>query len=114
MTSDDHSVHISGHANVRGQVGSGEHVTQTQHIAAADSHLAETFDRLERLLDEHAAELAESDTARRDLADIRAEAGERAPDRDRISDSLNRLAHRVAAVGGLAGIVQFLSDQLLS
>jgi hypothetical protein len=113
MNSDDHSVYIGGRANVSGQVASGEHVTQTQHIAAADPQLTAAFDRLERLLDEHAAELAEPDKARRDLADIRAEAAEPAPDRDRISDSLNRLAHRVAAVGGLAGIVKLLMDQLL-
>lgn len=120
MTSDDHSahiggVHIGGNANVSGPVASGQHFTQTQHIAAPafPPHLAETFDRLERLLDEHAAELAEPDKALRDLADVKAEAGEPAPDRDRISDSLNRLAHRVAAVAGLAGIVQFLMDQLL-
>ena len=115
MTRNDHSVHIGGNANVSGPVASGERVTQTQYIAAPDPRLAETFDRLERLLEEHAAELAEPDKARRDLADVRAEAAEPAPDRDRdrISDSLNRLAHRVAAVGGLAGIVQLLTDQLL-
>jgi hypothetical protein len=48
------------------------------------------------------------------LADVRAEAGEPAPDRDRISDSLKRLARRVAAVGGLAEAVRRLTDQLLA
>jgi CHASE3 domain sensor protein len=112
MTSDDHSVHIGGNAIVPGQVASGERVTQTQHITAADPQLTAAFVRLEGLLDEHAAELAEPDKARRDLADVRAEAAEPAPDRDRISDSLKRLARRVAAVGGLAEAVQLLADKL--
>jgi hypothetical protein len=113
MTSDDHSVHIGGDANVSGQVASGEHVTQTQHIANVDPRLMAAFDRVEALLDEHAADLAEPDKARRDFADLRAEAGESAPDRDRIADSLKRLTRRVATVGVLTEAVQILADGLL-
>jgi hypothetical protein len=113
MTSGDHSVHIGGNATVSGQVASGEHVTQTQHVATADPRIVAAFDRVEALLDKYAADLAEPDKARRDLADARAEAGEPAPDRDRISDSLKRLARRVATVGVLTEAVQILAEVLL-
>jgi hypothetical protein len=119
MTGDDRgdrSIHIGGNAHVSGQVAGGEQIIQTQHIAGADPGPAEVLDRLdrlERLLDQHAAELAEPDKARRDLADVRAEVAEPEPDPDRISDSVKRLTRRVASVGALAEAARLLAEKLL-
>jgi hypothetical protein len=114
VTSDDHSVHIGGNATVSGQVASGDKVTQTQHVTYADPQLNDALDRLEQLLDRHAADLAEPDKARRDLADVRAEVAEPEPDKDRISDSVKRLTARVASVGALAEAVRQIAEKLLS
>jgi hypothetical protein len=81
-------------------------------LGGTSPEVVDALDRLERLLGRHERSLAEPVKARRDLADIREEAGQ--PDRDdgRLADALRRLASRVTAVGVLAEAVRQLRAHL--
>ncbi|KAB2370845.1 DUF5955 family protein [Actinomadura montaniterrae] len=106
----DRGISIGGHANVSGQVASGDHVTQNQRIAGASGpDAADALARVERLLEQHAAELPEAARARRDLADVREEAQEDDPDPERMGGALARLGRRVAGVAALAEAVRALA-----
>jgi hypothetical protein len=77
-------------------------------LGGTSPEVVDALDRLERLLGRHASSLAEPLKARRDLADIREEAGQCDRDDGRLSDALRRLASRVTAVGVLAEAVRQL------
>ncbi|MDL4814858.1 DUF5955 family protein [Actinomadura opuntiae] len=109
----DRGISIGGHANVSGQVASGDHVTQNQQIVgAAGTDVAEALARVERLLEQHAGDLPEAGRARRDLADVREEAQEDDPDPERMNGALARLARRVSGVAALAEAVHALTTAL--
>ncbi|GAA2156276.1 DUF5955 family protein [Actinomadura napierensis] len=106
----DRGISIGGHANVSGQVATGDNVTQNQQIAgAAGSDVTEALARVEALLERHAAELPEAARARRDLADVHEEAQEDDPDPERMGGALARLGRRVAGVAALAEAVRALA-----
>ncbi|GAA2086213.1 hypothetical protein GCM10009780_26620 [Actinomadura alba] len=81
-------------------------------LGGTSPEVVDALDRLERLLGRHAGSLAEPVKARRDLADIREEAGQRDRDDGRLADALRRLASRVTAVGVLAEAVRQLGVHL--
>ncbi|MBC6460340.1 DUF5955 family protein [Actinomadura sp. HBU206391] len=81
-------------------------------LGGTSPEVVDALDRLERLLGRHEGSLAEPVKARRDLADIREEAGQRDRDDGRLADALRRLAARVTAVGVLAEAVRQLGVDL--
>ncbi|WP_433142304.1 DUF5955 family protein [Actinomadura nitritigenes] len=107
----DRGISIGGHANVSGQIATGDNVTQNQQVVGggAGADVAEALARVERLLDRHAAELPEAARARRDLADVREEAEDGDPDAERMGGALARLGRRVAGVAALAEAVRALA-----
>ncbi|MFI0350631.1 hypothetical protein [Actinomadura sp. 9N407] len=108
----ERSVNIGGNASVSGQISTGDDTVQIQRTEAPVSAAAESLDRVERLLERHAAEIAEVDKARRDLADIRREIEESDPDSERIGGALDRLGRRVAGVAVLTEAVGQLTTTL--
>lgn len=109
----DRGIRIGGNARVSGQVAAGENVTQHQRIGAGPSgDVADALARVERLLEAHAAELAEPARARRDLADVREEADSGDPDPERVEGALARLGRRVSGVAALAEAVHALGNAL--
>lgn len=110
----DRGIRIGGNANVSGQVASGDNVAQYQQAAPAGraADVAAALDRLDRLLAAHEAELTEPGRARRDLADVREEAGSGDPDPERMEGALARLGRRVAGVAVLAEAVGALGAAL--
>ena len=109
----DRGIRIGGNANVSGQIASGDNVTQNQQInAGPPDGVAEALARVEQLLDAHAGDLPEPGRARRDLADVREEAGSDDPDDERMEGALTRLGRRVAGVAALAEAVRALGAAL--
>ncbi|MER7547173.1 DUF5955 family protein [Actinomadura sp.] len=109
----DRGIRIGGNANVSGQIATGDNVTQNQQIdAGPPSDVADALARLERLLEAHAGDLDEPARARRDLADVREEAGSDDPDTERMEGALARLGRRVAGVAVLAEAVRALGAAL--
>lgn len=106
----DRGISIGGGANVSGQIATGDHVTQNQRVNAGPSpDVAAALDRVERLLDEHSADVPEHGRARRDLADVREEAESGDADPDRAAGALERLGRRVGGVAALAEAVRQLA-----
>jgi len=111
--SGDRGVHISGNANVSGQIATGDNVTQNQQVNAAPSaDAAAALERVAQLLERHAGELDEPQRARRDLADVREEVEEGDPDPERMEGALQRLGRRVSGVAVLAEAVHQLGAAL--
>ncbi|TDD74566.1 hypothetical protein E1293_29375 [Actinomadura darangshiensis] len=106
----DRGITIGGGASVSGQVATGDHVTQNQQVNAGPA--AEALARVERLLERHAADLAEPGRARRDLADLREEAESADADPERMRGALERLGRRVGGVAVLAEAVRSLAGAL--
>jgi hypothetical protein len=102
MAGDSPVLNIAG-AGVLGQIA---------RLGGTSPEVVDALDRLERLLDRHESSLVEPVKARRDLADIREEAGQRDRDDGRLADALRRLASRVTAVGVLAEAVRQLGLDL--
>lgn len=106
----DRGISIGGNANVSGQIATGANVTQNQQVNAGPSgEVAEALARVERLLEQHAAEVGEPDRARRDLADVREEAESGDADPERTAGALDRLGRRVGGVAALAEAVRQLA-----
>ncbi|RFS83651.1 hypothetical protein D0T12_21775 [Actinomadura spongiicola] len=105
----DRGISIGGNAHVSGMVATGDNVTQNQQVSVASSGDAaavlERIERIERLLDQYAAEVPELDRARRDLADVREEAESDDADPERVEGALERLGRRVGGVAVLAEAV---------
>ncbi|NKZ02489.1 hypothetical protein [Actinomadura latina] len=109
----DRGIRIGGNANVSGQVASGDQVTQNQQINTGPAReIEEALARVERLLETRAGDLDEPARARRDLADVREEAGSDDPDTERMEGALERLGRRVAGVAVLAEAVRGLAGAL--
>ncbi|MFC4113165.1 hypothetical protein [Nonomuraea zeae] len=110
----EYGVHISG-GDVSGPIAMGEHARATVYNvggAGDTGELGRLLDRLERLLGEHEAELAEPQRAHRDAADVRQELAEAEPDRSRIMDALKRLSVRAAEVSVIVEVVSQIRDLL--
>ena len=103
---------VSG--NVSGQVVNKPQGPVTQNITTTnDTKLADLtalLSDLERLLTEHREQVPAYDGAKRDLADIRDEVARPDKDKDRISDTLRRLATRVGSVTVLATAADKLAE----
>jgi Family of unknown function (DUF5955) len=116
MTGDDHRVQIGGNARISGsQIASGQNVSQTQNLGGAPESppVQQAIARVAELLDRHSGELPDAHRARRDLDDIRQETAEADPDRDRVTDALNRLGARVAGIAVIAEAVRELTGLLI-
>jgi hypothetical protein len=109
----EYGVHITG-GNVSGPIAMGAHARATVNNAgpAASGELKQLLERLERLLGEHEAELAEPARARRDAADVRQELEEAEPDRSRVLDALKRLSVRAAEVSVIVEVVSQIRELL--
>ncbi|GAA3533179.1 hypothetical protein GCM10022419_010430 [Nonomuraea rosea] len=109
----EYGVHISG-GDVSGPIAMGAHARATVHnvTMAAGGELGQLLDRLERLLGEHEAKLAEPHRAARDVADVRQELAEAEPDRSRVLDALKRLSVRAAEVSVIVEVVSQIRDLL--
>jgi Family of unknown function (DUF5955) len=92
---------------------SGGHVEQhASSTPLPDDRLKALLDRVEALLTEHAPRLPEGDLAKDDLADVREQVARPTPDRRRLTDTLRRLAERVASVGALLTAVKDVARSL--
>jgi hypothetical protein len=93
----------TGNADLFGRAG---------RLGGTSPEVVDALGRLERLVTRYESSLAEPGKARRDLADIREEAGHCDRDDGRLADALRRLASRVTAVGVLAEAVRELGADL--
>ncbi|MGW0807351.1 hypothetical protein [Nonomuraea sp. NPDC002799] len=106
----EYGMHVSG-GHVSGPIAMGPDARATvNNLAPADDPAGRLLERLERLLQEHEADLAEPARARRDAADIRRELAEADPDRSRVLDALQRLSVRAAEVSAIVGVVAQLRE----
>lgn len=71
---------------------------------------------LRALIEQHAASLDQPERARRDAAEVAEELGlpGEEQDRDRLSDTIKRLAARVASIGVLAEATRKLTDLIFT
>ncbi|MGW0481028.1 hypothetical protein [Nonomuraea sp. NPDC003214] len=100
---DQYGIRIDG-GTVNGPIAMGPNARATvNHGGSGEASLL--LDRLDRLLAEHEAELAEPARARRDAADVRQELAEAEPDRGRVLDALRRLSARAAEVTAIVEVV---------
>ncbi|HEV7934539.1 MAG TPA: DUF5955 family protein [Actinomadura sp.] len=93
-------------------IGDGDLIGRVGRPGGTSPQVVDALDRLERLLARHASSLSEPGKARRDLADIREEAGCGDRDDSRLADALRRLASRVTTVGVLTEAVRQLGADL--
>lgn len=108
----EYRVDISG-GTVSGPIAMGANARATVNnlgSPADQDRLTDLLDRLERLLGEHEADVAEPAQARRDAADIRQELEQAEPDRSRILDALKRLSVRAAEVSVIVEVVSQIRE----
>jgi hypothetical protein len=113
MPTNNQGTMITG-GTVTGPVASGDRAQAIQYGSAGTpaehDELRRELAALRELLDRYAAEVDGADKARRDADDIEQEICQAEPDRDRVTDALNRLAKRVSAVGALAVAVNKIRE----
>jgi hypothetical protein len=103
----NHGLHISG-SNLYGPVAQGDHASATQYGSGASGGgeaLPTMLQELRQLIATHAASIDNPGNAGRDLDEIEAEIARDEPDRERLVDTLARLARRVATVTTVATAV---------
>jgi hypothetical protein len=106
-------VWIGGNAQVSGPVAGGRYARAEQYNAATGDQLRAEMEALRGLLRTHRNAVAEPERVERDLTDLAEEAAQPAPDRDRLTDTINRIGRRVAAVAALAAGVEKLRELVL-
>jgi hypothetical protein len=110
---------IAGHADVRDSaLAAGPHAQATASPAAGPwNAVLHQLEELRLLIEEHADEIPEFESALRDVTDVHNEVARmrdgRTTDRGRIRHALERLAERAPTIGAVATAVDKLKDLIL-
>ncbi|GAA3445242.1 hypothetical protein [Planomonospora venezuelensis] len=96
--------------------GAGAHAVQNigaGHGGADADRTAELLALVRELVRRHAGELGDTRPVLRDADEVETELRQEEPDREYLSDSLGRMARRVASVAAIAEAVAALTNLIL-